>query len=106
MSKDYIYKCLTCKKKNIICAICKSNHAPKHEIINYERNNYRCSKHKEKFIEYCHQCKKNICFQCHDEHSNHESEIESLNGKKLFIPKEKIDEKLEQIKKTINKFNN
>ena len=72
MSKDYIYKCLTCKEKNIICDICISNHDRKHEIINYERNNYRCSKHNEKFTEFCNKCKKNICFQCHHDHSIHE----------------------------------
>ena len=74
-------------------------------MISYERNNYRCSKHKKEFLDYCNKCKKNICYECRYEHSDHKSEIKWLNGE-LFIPKEKIDEKLEQIKKTINKFNN
>ena len=72
MSEGSIYKCLTCKEKNIICDICISNHDHKHEIINYERKNYRCSKHNEKFTEFSNKCKKNICFQCHHDHSIHE----------------------------------
>ena len=110
MSKGNIYKCLACEKKNKkktnICEECISKHEPKHknEIINYEQNNYQCSEHKQKFIDYCKVCKKNICFDCNCNHSKNSSEI--IHLKDMRVPKEEKEKKLKEDEKTINKFNN
>ena len=101
MSEVYFYKCLTCDKN--ICEICKSKHERKHEIINYEENNYKCSIHNKDFIQYCNECKKNICYNCTNDHSIHK--IETLIDMKVPT-KEEIGKKLKQIKKTIDEFNN
>ena len=63
------FHCLTCNKN--LCIFCKSNHDKNHKIIDYDKKNYICKKHNDKFILYCNECKTNLCKQCEAEHENH-----------------------------------
>ena len=44
------YICNTCKKN--ICPLCKSIHDKNHNIINYEKKEYKCERHNENYIKY------------------------------------------------------
>ena len=64
------YICLICKKN--ICPLCESIHDKNHKIIDYDKKNYICINHNEKYISYCNKCKINLCSKCELEHNNHE----------------------------------
>ena len=93
------YKCYECNIN--LCPLCKSKHNNNHNIYNYDKINYICNKHNELFNNYCNKCKKNICIMCEEEHNGHE--VISL-GKKMKNKNELIN-KLEELKKYINIFN-
>ena len=99
-SNNEFYKCLTCNQN--LCLLCKSVHQLEHYIINYDQINYFCEKHKELFIKFCIQCNKNICFSCENEHIEHD--LISLNEIKPNI--NEIQNKLTEMKKELDKFNN
>ena len=66
------FLCNTCN--NIFCPLCKLYHEQNeknHIIINYEDRNYICKKHNNYHIKYCSICKKDICFNCQNEHIGH-----------------------------------
>ena len=68
-NKEFKY-CITCKQK--LCLICKSKHDKSHTIIDYDKKNYLCHTHNDKFISYCNNCNKNLYFNCQTEHDkNH-----------------------------------
>ena len=101
-SKAYnniFYKCLSCNKN--ICPLCKLKHEQSHKIMNYDDKNYICSKHNEKYISYCENCKMNLCSLCYD-HKEHK--------KIIFIDiapnKKQLMGALDELKKYINNFNN
>ena len=104
------YKCYNCKIN--LCPLCYSKHDKKHKIINYDKKNYVCEKHKELFISYCENCNINLCLQCEIEHNNH-NQISYKNiipnkdevEKKLIILKNKIDKLNENIENIINMLN-
>ena len=52
------FKCLNCNIN--ICPLCKSTHNEIHHIINYDFKSIICSKHKDNYLEYCHNCKKDL----------------------------------------------
>ena len=101
--KNEFYLCLNCNQN--LCPICKYNHEKdndEHNIIKYDQKFYTCSKHNDMYANYCQDCNKDICFSCIEEHQEHK--IISFNN---LIPKVKvIKEKLSEIKKTIELFNN
>ena len=104
-SKTYnneFFKCITCHSN--ICPICKIKHDNSHTIINYEKKNYICDKHNEIYIKYCKRCKENICTLCENEHKNHKNENEAYGD---ILPNiDKIKEKVNILRKEIDKFNN
>ena len=57
---EEFYICNECKFN--LCPLCKFNHDKNHNIINYNDKNCICTKHNEKYIKYCKECKKNLCF--------------------------------------------
>jgi len=65
------YKCYTCNIN--LCPICKDKHDKKHNIINYDKKDYKCSYHNEKYSKFCFDCNKNICVDCQKDHKNHKS---------------------------------
>ena len=93
------HKCLTCNKN--ICPLCKSNHDNNHKIIYYDEKYYKCSEHNDDYIAYCEDCKKNLCSLC-DGHKVHKR----LIFMDILPKKEDLIEKINEIKSTIDKFNN
>ena len=64
------FLCYTCNIK--LCSICKENHDNSHNIINYDKANYNCSKHNKPFTSYCKTCKIDLCRLCEESHIKHE----------------------------------
>ncbi len=99
-----------------LCQICKLNHDNNHNIINYNDKDYICRKHNEKFVKYCKECKKDLCFLCEKEHQNHNNiylgdiivnkdEILKEN-KELRNIIDKLKMNIEEIKEILNKVIN
>ena len=64
------YKCFTCNKN--LCPDCKERHINNHYMIDYDKINYFCNKHKNNHYEYyCKDCHKNLCSICKSNHKNH-----------------------------------
>ena len=108
--KDEFYFCLSCQQN--LCLLCKSNHNPKHNIIQYDQKNYICQKHNEYLIKYCTNCKMNFCFACEEEHRDHLSIflgdlVPNMEMKQNILNEMKtcIDEINKVIKEAIEKLN-
>lgn len=56
------YKCNSCGI--ILCKKCKKKHNENHNIINYDKKNYKCEVHNERYSSYCKTCNKNLCILC------------------------------------------
>ena len=91
--KNQFFKCLTCGIN--ICPSCKSIHNEKHNIIDYDKNNYVCNIHNEPYISFCNQCNMNLCMICEFVHQEHNiTEFEEI------LPNEnKIKEEMDKYKK-------
>ena len=95
---NIFYKCLNCKNK--ICPLCKSKHDNNHVIINYDENYFICDIHNEKYMLYCEDCNKNLCFLC-DLHNNHKRKLFT----DILPKKEELIKTKNELKSTIYKFN-
>ena len=93
------YKCSECDIS--ICPLCKLKHNKEHNIINYDKIHYICSKHNELFTNYCNKCKKNICSLCEKEHFKHDKK--SLGN--MILEKKDLNITLNELKKYLNIFN-
>ena len=95
--------CNTCKQK--LCPLCKSKHDKSHTIIDYDKKNYVCHNHNDKFISYCNDCNKNLCCNCQTEHSKIHKIISfpdiSYNKEDLSQANEKFQMMIEIINKKI-----
>ena len=69
--ENKFYKCFTCNIN--LCPLCETKHDKKHNILNYDKKDYKCNYHNEKYSKYCFDCNKNICVECQKEHKNHKS---------------------------------
>ena len=110
--KNSFYKCYNCKIN--LCPLCKSKHDNNHNIINYDKRNFICYKHKDNFIKYCNDCNENICEICEKDHNTHniiyfsnilpnENIINNINNAKFYIDKLKNEiDKIINILKNIN----
>ena len=98
--KNGLYRCYECQIN--LCPLCKEKHNKDHNIIDYDRKNYECNKHKENYSDYCIKCEKDICFSCDEEHEGHE--IISL--KKKILNKNELIQKLENLKNSMIIFIN
>ena len=94
-----LYKCNECNMN--ICPVCKLKHDKNHNIIDYDKIYYICNKHEEPFTNYCKKCKINICSLCEKEHTNHEM----ILLRNLIIENKYILNKIDEIGKSINLFN-
>ena len=54
-----------------LCNSCKSFHDIKHNIIDYKIKNFICNIHNQPYIQYCKECKINLCLLCESNHENH-----------------------------------
>ena len=98
-NNNEFYICLNCKIN--LCPLCKTNHSKSHNIINYDQKDYICEIHNEIYNSYCKTCHKNLCVLCENNHNSHS--IKYLNN--LSKDKKELNEKLEYLRKAINKFN-
>ena len=57
-----MYICINCQIN--LCPLCKDIHDKKHNIINYDLQNYLCLKHNKAYATYCKSCNSNICIKC------------------------------------------
>ena len=94
------YKCLECNIN--LCLLCKSNHNKNHNIINYKQLNYICGKHNKEYTNYCPKCKINLCMLCNNEHKDHD--IIFIGD--IISNKNELENKINEIKEYIDKFNN
>ena len=92
------YKCHQCGIN--ICPICKSIHDKTHNIINYDKKNYICEIHNEKYISFCKNCKKNICVECELMHNNHKL----IYFGKIIANKDEIEKRKSELRGIINKI--
>ena len=92
------YKCCECNMN--LCSLCKSIHDDAHSIINYDHKDYICIKHEQSFLKYCENCKINICLSCIEDHKNHKM----VGYEEKIINIKKIRKRMNELKKTINKF--
>ena len=90
-----------CNECNInLCPLCKFKHNKTHNIIKNNNKNCICTKHNDRYINYCKKCKQKICFKCINEHKNHNI-IELLN----IIPnKDKLLKEMKYMREFINKL--
>ena len=84
------------------CPIYKTNHDNNHKIINYNYKEYKCGIHNENYNSYCINCNNNICKLCENEYNEHLI----IYYDKLIIQDNKIINRMKEIKKEIDKFNN
>ena len=94
------FRCNTCVIN--LCPICKSMHDNSHYIIDYDKKNYHCKRHKDAFIMYCEECKENLCFLCKNEHNSHKT----IDLGNIFPNKIELLKSMENLKKLIDKFKN
>ena len=95
-----------------LCQDCKETNAnhEKHYKIEFEKKNYYCIKHKEKFCCYCLDCNSNICSCCKVySHSNSSHKI--LDFKEFMIKdinqlKKKVDDQRKDLGESIKKIRN
>ena len=109
--KNDFYRCLTCQQN--LCLLCRPGHDSSHNVIRYVQKNYICKKHNEPLINYCKECKKNICFSC-IEHKNHETVflgnlMPDMEQKKKILKeiksmKDAINIKIQEIIEQLNGF--
>ena len=99
--KKHFFKCLTCKKN--LGILCNEKHKKEEHItIDYDKKNYICEIHNDFYISYCEECKLNLCLTCYSEHNNRHKRIDY----KLIIPnKNKINQKIIELRKKIDKIN-
>ena len=97
---NIFYRCSACQMN--LCPFCKPIHNQTHNIINYDKKNYICDLHNEIFEFYCNECKKNLCILCKNEHINHNI----ICFKKIIPNKDDLKNKMVELRKDINIFNN
>ena len=96
---NIFYRCNSCN--NNICPLCKSKHDQSHKIINYDDKYFICNKHNEMYGSYCEDCKINLCTLCYD-HKDHKR----INFIDILPEKERLIEKMNELKEYIFLFNN
>ena len=100
--KHIFYKCNQCNTS--LCIKCQNIHQnenKEHNFISYDEKNYICGIHNEKYVSFCKNCQKNLCFICKKKHKEH-----SLINYEDFLP-DMIEEKsnINKLREDINKVN-
>ena len=85
-----------------LCPICKLTHDNNHKIINNNNKEFKCGIYNENYNSYCKNCNRNICITYENEHNEHSI----IYYDKLIIQNNKIINRLKEIKKEIDIFNN
>ena len=103
----------------VLCPTCQMDHRKiKHIIYNYEKKNYWCIEHNEKFTSYCLDCKYDLCLKCELRHNLKHKIIEfkDILPNKHFLGKvkstqckfreyiDKMQEEINKIVRTLHSF--
>ena len=83
-----------------LCPDCKLRHDQNHKIIDYDKKNYICNKHKKNFVKYCENCNEDICLSCESSHRNHK-----LIYFGDVLPDDKMIKELNELKDNIDSTN-
>ena len=95
-----------------LCPLCQVNHRiNKHYIFDFNKKNYWCIEHNEKFTSFCPDCKYNLCLKCELIHNEKHKLIEfkDILPNKHFVSKikgmqNKFREYLDKLEEEINKI--
>ena len=102
-----------------LCPSCQINHRNnKHNVFDFDKKNYWCIEHNEKFTSFCPICKYNLCLKCELRHNERHKLIEfkDILPNKHFVNKiknmqiefresiDKLEEEINQIVKTLHGF--
>ena len=100
---NLFYRCLECGIN--ICPLCKPKHDKSHKIINYDKKNYICIEHNERYKYYCPQCKLNICQYCESKHKNHNiSMLNPYKKNELLNELNKFEKDIDIVNKSISEI--
>ena len=107
--KIKLYKCY-CEKN--VCEECKEKHLNEskdkkeiHNMISFKKKDYLCccDTKEKKYINFCFDCKKNICILCNEKHKEHKrkkfEDINELDKNKKELLKKQIGEQNKKIMK-------
>ena len=95
---NLFYTCSICNLN--FCPLCKKMHDKTHNTIDYDNKYFICGIHNERYGSYCKTCNKNICVECEEDHDDHDF----ISYGKLFIKKNDLENKLKELKLSIEKF--
>ena len=95
---NQFFICYSCNV--LLCPLCKSSHNKEHYIIDYDQKYYTCKEHKESYISYCEDCKKDVCILCIKNHSGH---ILITYGD-IMPDIDILETELDKLKKTITEY--
>ena len=102
-----------------LCPLCQVNHRiNKHNVFDFNKKNFWCIEHNEKFTSFCPDCKYNLCLKCELIHNiNHKLiEFKDILPNKHFVYKikgmqnkfreylDKLEEEINKIVKTLHSF--
>ena len=88
-----------------LCPSCQINHRNnKHNIFDFEKRNYWCIEHNEKFTSFCPVCRYNLCLKCELRHNEKHKLIEfkDILPNKHFV--NKIKDMQNEFRENINKL--
>ena len=112
INNDEFFRCYTCEQN--VCNICKNSHEKSHILKSYELYNYYCDLHCDLYINYCDDCKIDLCAFCEKDHKNHKiitygsllPDMEKIEKNDLQNTKEIIVELKSSINDMSNHLNN
>jgi len=115
--KNNMYKC-TCN--NYVCNDCKEEHRKKgkegndqelHNFVELSKKDYKCpcSGEPNDFVAFCIKCNKNLCSNCHSNHSSEHNELcfidEDMYNLDIDKKKHKFEIQKSNIKEFLDKLN-
>ena len=71
--------------------------------VKYDEKDFYCCKHFERYVNYCSQCKLNICESCNSEYKSHSIiKLTPYNNSQLIKEKDELKNNIEDLTKSIN----
>ena len=87
-------------QKNLF-PLCKSSHNKRHDIIDFNQNNYICFNHSEKYSSFCKKCKINLCIECE---SSHKDKDNIIYFRDILPNKDIVNSQINELQTKINKY--
>ena len=104
------YRCFTCSEMfgcpRYFCSKCISKDPKEHIKVKCDEQNYYCREHAtkqaNKLIKYCFTCKKNLCEECVNSHTQQTKQHIIKNFESMSPNLEELNKSLDEIKKNID----